>query len=122
MKKISFVYQVEKFKQRDGFDDTVIYSPEPTYCDGKEFPNGRVYVYTTDDKNSGYFVCLENEYYRVIELNFIGDTTLTIGSTEGKSEQSATFTYELPENHNFLGFTSYYDQILMKDFYNAGSN
>lgn len=120
LKQISFVYQVEKFQTRDGYEDTVIYRNEPTYCDGREFVNGRVYVYTGADQ--GYFVCLENQYYRVIELNFIGDTTLTIGSSEGKTDQSATFVYDIPENHNFLGFTSYYEQILMKDFYNAGSN
>lgn len=107
---------------REGYEEKVIYKNEPTYCDNREFPNGRVYVYTTADNNSGYFVCLENEYYRVIELNFIGDTTLTIGSSAAKSEQSSVFTYDIPENHNFLGFTSYFDQILMKDFYNAGSN
>jgi len=49
--------------------------------------------------------------FRIIQVTFKGDTTLTIGSTSD-ARTPATFTYELNDNDEFLGVTSYFTTLV----------
>ena len=123
LRQVKFTYQAETLDMAKiaalQAQNKVKYEPNITVCDGQYYKLGRLFVNTTIDYNSGYFVCLQPEYHRVIQIDFIGDTVVTIGSSQKKAAKWSTFTHEIPKNHNFLGFVTYHDQILMKDYYNA---